>query len=583
MSLNRYYREERTFLREDLGPEFSRANPVIASFLGNPSFDPDVERLLDGFAFLTGKIRQKLDDEYPELIYRLLSIICPQFLLPMPSATIIQFEPLPNRLTDSRSVAKGTSVQADALSGTNCTFRTCFDVFVHPLALISATASGGGTRLTLTFRAFQGVAVSNLNLDRIRLYLAGDTSFELYAALLNSGCRCELVENPSERGNVHRLSGPRGAGFASAEPLAPVPGTAFQGYRLLQEYMAFPEKFLFIDLVCGSAFKTVTASEFSIECTFDQPLPKSWRPSTESFRLNCVPAINVFEDESRPIDIMHERMEYRIQPTQVESEIYSVLGARAWVAGTAEPRKYEPLLSLERHDSVTYYTVQTRSGVNDEDRRTYLSLLPANSKTLMPPRETAVFSILCTNGVIASKLRAGDIHRPTDTSPEFARFRNISRTSPYVPISLAAERSWQLLSHLVLSPTILESVVALRSVLELYNFPDSVDAPRARANRGRIQGLAALRTVGRDFVITRDLDPEGHFAGRYGLPIRGRAVETDVQGSNFASEGDLFLFGTVLSHFLSQYATMNSLTSLRVNNLTSGAQYDWLPTAGKSV
>ena len=59
---NKYYQDELTYLR-DLGREFSEAYPDAAQFIGERGSDPDVERLLEGFSFLTARIRQKLDDE----------------------------------------------------------------------------------------------------------------------------------------------------------------------------------------------------------------------------------------------------------------------------------------------------------------------------------------------------------------------------------------------------------------------------------------------------------------------------------------------------------------------------------------
>ena len=55
---NKYYQDELTYLRE-LGKEFAAAYPAIAPLLAERGADPDVERLLEGVAFLTGRIRQK--------------------------------------------------------------------------------------------------------------------------------------------------------------------------------------------------------------------------------------------------------------------------------------------------------------------------------------------------------------------------------------------------------------------------------------------------------------------------------------------------------------------------------------------
>ena len=68
MSFNHYYQSELTALRH-LGKRFAERSPALAPFLGQAGRDPDVERLLEGFAFLTGRLRQKLDDEIEDTIH----------------------------------------------------------------------------------------------------------------------------------------------------------------------------------------------------------------------------------------------------------------------------------------------------------------------------------------------------------------------------------------------------------------------------------------------------------------------------------------------------------------------------------
>ncbi len=65
----RYYEAEMRYLRE-AGKEFAQAFPDRARMLNIDRIgerDPHVERLFEGFAFLMGRLRHKLDDELPEL------------------------------------------------------------------------------------------------------------------------------------------------------------------------------------------------------------------------------------------------------------------------------------------------------------------------------------------------------------------------------------------------------------------------------------------------------------------------------------------------------------------------------------
>src|SRR2546430_4249034 len=88
-----YYNRELAYLRR-LGGEFAEAHPKIAGRLrmtADAVEDPHVSRLLEGVAFLNARIRQKLDDDFPELTDAILGQLYPHYLAPVPSMTIVQF------------------------------------------------------------------------------------------------------------------------------------------------------------------------------------------------------------------------------------------------------------------------------------------------------------------------------------------------------------------------------------------------------------------------------------------------------------------------------------------------------------
>jgi len=134
---NRYFQEELDNLK-DLGAEFSKAHPAVAPMLSGRSADPDVDRLLEGVAFLTALLRQKLDDEFPEIIHELIRLIWPHYLRPLPSTSIVAFTPKPI-LKQSITIPPGTQVASVPVQGTSCLFQTCYPVEVHPLHLLEAS------------------------------------------------------------------------------------------------------------------------------------------------------------------------------------------------------------------------------------------------------------------------------------------------------------------------------------------------------------------------------------------------------------------------------------------------------------
>ena len=118
---NKYYQQQLQNLRE-LTREFSKVHPAIAPMLSGTTSDPDVERLLEGVAFLTGLLHRKLDDEFPEIIHGLMDIIFPHYLRPIPSTSIVMFFPKPS-MRETITVHAGTSLASIPIEVRNVFLR----------------------------------------------------------------------------------------------------------------------------------------------------------------------------------------------------------------------------------------------------------------------------------------------------------------------------------------------------------------------------------------------------------------------------------------------------------------------------
>src|SRR5205085_1936645 len=125
------------YLRE-MGREFSLVHPSTAGLLAEKGSDPDVERLLEGFAFLTARIRERVDDAVPAIVHGLMQLLLPHYLRPIPSTSIIQYTPSLRALRAAQTVPRGSRVTAKPLAGTACEFRTTQDVDLLPLELVDA-------------------------------------------------------------------------------------------------------------------------------------------------------------------------------------------------------------------------------------------------------------------------------------------------------------------------------------------------------------------------------------------------------------------------------------------------------------
>jgi type VI secretion system protein ImpG len=583
---NEYYQEELSFFRE-MGREFAGAHPTTAHFLANPGSDPDVERLLEGVAFLTGRIRQKLDDEFPELAHSMMSLLCPHYLRPLPAMTVVQFEPVVEALRSRAVISTGTMIDSVPVEGIQCRFRTTSNVTLYPLVLsdvILDTPSKSAPCLKLTFSNPSGLNLAKMGLSDLRLYVRGEDQegYELYfwlSHLVKRWMIRSLGRGKSDSVINMPLDNIRPAGFDDHEALLPYPSNSFPGYRLLQEYFSLPEKFLMIDLT-GLDRTAALDCDGDLEMIFElSRLPETdYRLSAENILLYCAPAVNLFSHEADPIRVNQERFEYPIRPTGANPdrfEIYGIDRVTGYLPGTAEEMIYQPFFSF-RHSSeetksdLIYYHPRMRESVSDQSTTTSISFINVRQQRLIPPTEIISLELTCTNGRLPEKLRTGDLKVMTSDTTGLARFRNVSRISRAVPPPLSRNVHWLLMSHWSLNYLSLANVESLRNVLSLYNFQAFVDRQAAQRSELLLSGL----------VKARGKPEERFYLGR---PIQGVGIELELKEDNFFSEGNLYLFGRILHEFMTTYATMNSFTRLTITGAERREQYRWPARIGRQL
>lgn len=578
---NKYYQDELTYLRE-LGREFAMTYPDAAQFIGEAGSDPDVERLLEGFAFLTGRVRQKLDDEVPELTNAVLEMFWPHYLRPIPALAMLQFEPLPQAAKETRTIPRGTEIDSVPVDGTACRFRVAYDTQMVPLSIQGVELrTETPPSLRLRFKFAEGVTPKKLNTDRIRIHLHGESlvTRALYMCLCRylKGAQFRATEGGASAKPVS--AGPETilpVGFGPNEFLLPYPGTSFQGFRLLQEYFAFPTKFMFVDLKLDRLAELGEARAF--EAQFDlHRLPEAMPSITAAnFVLNCSPVVNLFKHEGDPIRINHERTEYRMRPAGQNSlhyEVYSIDKATGHIQGNPKPRTYVPFfafghsLKTAGEDAAWYRSRVEMSPIGDGTDQ-YVSFQARGTAEETPPAETVSVEVTCTNRQLPSKLKIGDVCVPTSSMPPIAKFRNITKISPSVPPPIGGDVYWRLLSHIALNYLSLMSVESFRTVLQLYHFRALVDRPSEQALKLMLLGIKSVSAT----PATRMFQ---------GTPVRGVAVTVELDEENFSGEGEVYLFSAVLNEFLALYVSLNSFSQLTVKGVRYGEVHQWPPRIGR--
>lgn len=581
---DRFYKAELEYL-DRAGQEYARLHPQRAEHLGLAdvrSRDPHVERMVQSFAWLSGRVHRRLDDDFPELTHNLLDLVWPHYLRPIPSLAMLQFQPIPG-IQVSETFRRGFEVRSRQVVlersslQARCQFQTLYDVDVHPITLDDAqmvTNDAGQRQLRLRFRLVEGADTERLQLDRLRLYLTGEPSVtfcayrllrqQIQSLRLRFGRdRQRVFEGPEARSRI------RPVGFGEDEGVLPHSEIGFPGYRLLAEYFAFREKFLFVDLCDLGGIRMERHEEtFDLFLQFSSRPPESFRPSTENFQLYVTPILNLFERDGEPMKVEHLRRSQAVLGNfsfPEAYEVYSVDRVQAQRVGELTPRRLFPFFSFE-HDTSgepkteerLFYHVE--QGFSATGRwQTRVSLVSPERRPQLPKTETLSFELTCTNGPLCSELSIGDIRKPLGN----VAYRNITRpTLPIYP-RFGTGAEWSFISHMALNTLTLGDASALRRILEIYDFE------RRPENRRRIGAIERAQTRPLERLVA-------------GAPVRGTEIALEVDESRFDEEGEVLLLGEVLNEFFALYASANSFTRLILRQASPEREdLEWKPAIGR--
>jgi type VI secretion system protein ImpG len=604
-----YYNRELSYIRR-LGAQFAESHPKIAGRLRlgpDSSEDPHVERLIEAFAFLTARVRHKLEDDFPELTEALLGVLYPHYLAPLPSMSIVQFEldPQQTELTTGYTIPRYSPLETEPIQGEPCRFRTCYPVTLWPIELQLASLSQPPFEAPVTEVSAQAASVLRLALNcrgkamtfrtltpsMFRFFLKGQAQHAdlLYELLLNHTLQVVLANGPDDPAPV--VLEPdclRPVGFAADEALLPYTARSFPGYRLLTESFAYRLKFLFCDLVdLGAQALRRIDRRLEIYLFLNRAAPDlEQNLSAETFRLGCTPIVNLYQHRAEPIALTHGEYEYRVVPDArrpLAHEVYAIERVAACGPDGTEV-EYRPFFSLQHAaddaEDPVYWNASRRAaeegaGTIDRGTEVYLSLVDLNRSPAATAGWTVDVETTCLSRDLPQRLPfGGDQPRLQLTEGGGPVGRVTCLTAPTRTLRPALRQGslWRLISHLTLGHLSLvehdDKALALREILKLYDFVDSAEV------RKMIDGVDGIRS--RHVV--------GRVGGNQGVGFcRGVEITLQLDEDKFAGSG-MFLFASVLERFFALYCSVNSFTKLIATvKGRPGELHRWPPRAGEKV
>lgn len=571
----RYFDAEMRWLRE-AAKEFALAHPDRAAMLdldkaGTP--DPYVERLFEGFAFSVGRLREKIDDDLPELTEGLVSQLWPHYLRTIPSLSVVVFTPDVPAMKMGEVVPAGLEVMSRLVGPKNtvCRYRTTRDMSLNPLVISATTMTtepDGRSVLRMRFSCSPQADWSQTDLSRLALYLGEEpvtgSHLHLWLTKRQAGLYIRLP-GQADRIPLDGFFSP--GGFTDEDRLWPKGDSAFSGYQLLLEYFTFREKFMFVHLN-GLDNITLPAgmAHFDIEIVFSQVWPGDLPVTENSLRLHCVPVINLFTLEADPLTISGLESEYLLRPKRLQdghTEIYSVDSVTG--SGRTGDARYVPFTSFRHQGGMLrqqaperYYHTRVKRGVTGM-HDTWLILGGQQWETdRQLATETVSLRITGTNGQLPRRaLMSTLLDRCEQVFETPVAVRNVCK--PTLPVYPPAEDRfhWRVMSHLgTRFLNMMSSADVLRGTLSLYNWLDD------ELNNRRLEAIQSVQ----HHRIQRFED---------GFLLRGLDIEVTLDSHGFAGEGDVHLFGEMLNRFFALYADMNQFNQLTLIVQPEGKCIRW--------
>lgn len=550
----RYYEEEMQYLNK-AAQSFAEAHPESAKYLNLENSlerDPMVERLFEGFSFLTAKLYQKIDDDMPELTESVLGLLWPQYLQPIPSMSIIQLDMNKNIHIDQQHIDSGLLLYTaeDPNTSTACEYRTTQPIDVYPIEIEEGKLIHNDLGQSIIQFKFHlnniefGKEVNMPDVFNLKIYLSGEveTKLTLFHFLINHVSYITTDENDIKKNKDMSIS----RVHCDCDSVTWKGSKTVSEHDLLLEYFLFKEKFLFFEI------KNIQKKQFSkknsiiINCHLSRDFPLELGFNKNNFNLFCAPAINVFELEAEPIIRSHLKNEYKLLPVHKLAKdifIYSIADVNSFNEKTGERKHYLPFhefkhgkiqLDINKKD-IPYYYLRCREDINKQ----YSSYISFGGDFIFDDKEILSINAMGINLNLPRQIckynKVLKLSKPV-LGVKNAKMMMVPTAVQYPPNF--KNQQWQLLFEMSHNYLSILDINVLKNSLRLLNWSSSNN------NKKYIDAIQSIENH-----ITHIMHS--------GMMIRCLVIDIELNSNQFINEGDAALFSFVINNFLNDYAQLN--------------------------
>ncbi len=565
--IDQHYQDE-LFRLQTIAAEYAKANPSQAGNLVGSGTDPDVERILEGVAFLTAGLKAELEQDQDQLLHNLLQVAAPELLRPLPSTAMLKFSPR-SGLKSEMTLSAGTPVSGLNSNGKRCELRTLLPLKLWPIELSNLSFGKsrdhevGVYKFSLTLNCLQG-SLDQLSEKKLPLYLNGNHG--VVSKLLN-GLLHHCEQFTASWGNKQINTDLPGLNTELLQwPVTEDDAPELPGQRLLQRYFLSPELAQGVNL--DFSFIPADSTEKALTLTWYMDSQTDWpKLDLQSvFCLFAVPAINLFIRETPPQVRDYRQPFMPLMPRERTDEslaVYRIKSVRGQLRSQPDAHYYQPFWQQASADDLIYQEQLQSHPVTGE-----LQLSVALNGDLLQGQEVIRAKLFCTNGTEANSLLPGQLTEHTTGSSEMVDFTNLTSTTPYRRVLPTRDMQWQAIQQLCSNLLGGLNLQSLHNGLRQLAVNGSPDSARLQINLKKIEAIKALDVAMSERLISSVL-------------LRGFSLHLSIAGDHFPSKSEMKLFTTMLQQFFLSIVPMNHFCELIITDKQTGEQVQWPPMLGR--